>query len=364
VNIVTTTEPGVILRLTREAAGLSLATLARRTYYSKGYLARVETGQRKATPAIIQAYQDALGDDVNRRQLLMALLAGAGTPLASVEAIGRAFEFALDSPALTVDDWLAKLDGYGHDYMAMGAGEMQARLAADLVRLQTRLDHPVLSAVAAKLLTVHGKTMPSADGRRMGAIRWYRLGINAADRSEDTGVRVWVRGRAALALAYEGAELPIAQDFANQALALSEQPSLGRLNALLALAHAEGLNGDRSGAIATLNDAQRTFDRIGSEEQVSDFAIPEWRMATITSMLASRLGEERLALEAQGTADRTRPATLPRFATHIELHRGLMMAKSGSREEGRAYARGALAKLPPERHSLSLRLMMSEIESA
>ena len=301
---------------------------------------------------------------MNRRQLLLGLLAGAVTPSATAEAVARAFETALEeSPSPTVDDWLAKLEAYGHDYMSVGAGDMQARLATDLVRLQPRLDHPVLSAVAARLLTVHGKVMPSAEGERGGAIRWYRLAAGAADRSEDVDVRVWVRGRAALALAYEGAELLVARTFAQQALALSERPSLGRLNALLALAHVQGLTGDHGGALATLDGARRVFDEVGSEEQISDFAIPEWRMATITSMLLSRLGEERLAIDAQETADRTRPTTLPRFATHIELHRGLMMAKAGDREGGVAYARQALVELPPERHSLSLRLMMREIES-
>jgi hypothetical protein len=84
-------------------------------------------------------------------------------------------------------------------------------------------------------------------------------------------------------------------------------------------------------------------------------------MATISSMLLSRLGDSR-AVEMQEAADRTRPPTLPRFATHIELHRGLMMAKAGDVPGGIAYARKALAKLPPERHSLSLRLLMQEIE--
>jgi hypothetical protein len=59
---------------------------------------------------------------------------------------------------------------------------------------------------------------------------------------------------------------------------------------------------------------------------------------------------------------RTRPATLPRFATHIELHGGLMLAKSGDKAGGLAYARTALDRLPPERHSLSLRLLTDEIE--
>ncbi len=80
----TTQKPGVILRLVRLAAGLSLDTMAERTYFSKCYLSNVETGRRRATPAVIQAYLAVLGDDVNRRQLLMALLAGTVSPPAEV----------------------------------------------------------------------------------------------------------------------------------------------------------------------------------------------------------------------------------------------------------------------------------------
>lgn len=354
---------GAILRTAREAAGLSLAAMAHRTAYSKAYLGRVETGQRRARPELVAAYERALGDDVERRSLLMGLMAGAVTPVATSEAVAAAFEAALSGPRLTVDDWLGRLEDYGTDYMSVGAGDLQALLASDLVRLRERLDHPVLCAVAARLLTVHGKTIPSADDRG-GAITWYRLGISAADRSGDTDVRVWTRGRAALALAYEGAALPVARDLATQALAIDERPTLGRLNAHLALAHVQGNEGDRPGALATLDDARRTFDLVGSDEQISDFAIPEWRMATITSLALSRLGEEHQAIEAQELADRTRPATLPRFATHIELHRGLMLARAGDKAAGVDYARDALAALPPARHSLSLRLMMAEIEAA
>ena len=364
-----TAEPGVILRLAREAAGLSLDAMARCTYFSKGYLANVETGKRKATPAVIRAYQAALGDDVNRRQLLMALLAGAVTPAASVDVIGRVFESALDAPALTVDDWLAKLDAYGHEYTLVGPGGMQPRLAADLARLQTGLDHPVLSAVAAKLLTLQGltiqsTTMPGPNGERTDVIRWYRLAARAADRSGDTDVQVWVRGRAALALAYEGTELPAARGFADEALALSEQASLGCLHALLALANAQGLDGDRKGALARFHDVQRALDIVGYENRISDFAGSEWLMATRISLLMSRLGEERLALESQAAVNRTLPLTLPRFSTHIELHRALMMAKRGNREGGIAHAREALAQLPRERLDVALRLRMSEIERA
>jgi len=39
-----------------------------------------------------------------------------------------------------------------------------------------------------------------------------------------------------------------------------------------------------------------------------------------------------------------------------------MRAKAGDLEGGKAYARAALDRLPPEKHSQSLRLMLAEVE--
>ena len=350
------TEIGTQLRVAREAAGLSLAQLARRTSYGKSYLGNIETGRRRATPDVILAYERALGDDMQRRGLLTGLVASLVAPAAAGALIRRGFQAALDGRA-AADTWQERAERYGHDYMVTGAAELQSRLAGDLVVIQQHLGSPALWAAAARMLTVYGKTTPGAHE----AARWYRLATVAADRSGDTATRVWVRGRSALALAYEGAGLSTATAMAEQALALSERPSLGSLNAHMALAHAAVHHGDNAGAIAHMEDGWRVFDRAGSDEQVSDFAVPEWRMETFTSMLLSRMGHTK-AVDAQDAADRARPDTLPRFATHIDLHRGLMMVKAGDVAGGIAYARGALATLPPERHSLSLRLMMEEIE--
>jgi transcriptional regulator with XRE-family HTH domain len=353
-----------MLKTARQSAGLSLSAMASRTYFSKGYLGNVECGKRRVTPELVQAYGRALGDDVDRRSLLLGMMAGVVTPTATAEAIAKAFEAALTEPSISVDDWLGKLGSYGQDYMSVGAGDMQARIASDLVRLRQRLDNQRLCAVAARLLTVHGKTMPSADGDRTGAIRWYRLGVETADRSGDRATQAWTRGRAALALAYEGAELHVARRFADDALAVADRPSGGRLNALLALAHVQGIEGDAAGARMTMDDARRTFEAVGEQDEISDFTIPEWRFAIHESMLYSRLGDEHRAIEAQDATDRTRPDSLPRFGTHVELHRGLMIAKAGDKAAGIDYARHALSALPPEKHSLSLRLMMNEIEDA
>ncbi len=352
---------GTTLRAIREAAGMSLSGMASRTNFSKSYLGLVETGCRRPTPQVVAAYEKALGDSVDRRSLLAGFIGGAVAPTAMFEGIRKGYETALNEPRPHVNEWLGRVESYGRDYMSVGAGELQARLAGDLIVLQTKLDSSELWGVAARLLTIHGKTLPSAD--ESGAIRWYKLAATASDRSHDPAVRVWVRGRAALALAYEGAGLPVAQVLAEQALALSDRPSLGRLNATMAMAHVAAHRGDTATALATMEDGRRVFDIAGSQEQISDFAVPEWRMSTFTSMLLSRLGDPR-AMQEQENADRTRPAELPRFATHIELHRGLMLAKAGDPAGGLAYARSALAKLPPEKHSLSLRMLLDEVRAA
>ncbi|MFJ7593529.1 hypothetical protein ACIQZO_40435 [Streptomyces sp. NPDC097617] len=55
---------------------------------------------------------------------------------------------------------------------------------------------------------------------------------------------------------------------------------------------------------------------------------------------------------------------MPRFATHLEMHRGLMLARSGDNTAGTTHARTALDALPPEKHALTLRLLMAEVEQA
>ena len=352
------TQIGAQLRMAREAAGVSLSGMAARTNFSKSYLGNVETGRRNPGADVVLAYERALGDDMQRRGLLKGLAAGIVAPAAVAELIRSGFSAALDGRDAE-EKWLARVEEYGQQYMRVGAAELQDWLARDLVIVQQCLESPTIWGAAARMLTTYGKTTTS----RVEAVRWYRLAAVAADRSQDPRVRVWVRGRSALALAYEAAELPTAAALAEQALAIDDKPTLGRLNALVAQAHILGVRGDRKTALRVLDDAKRVFDVAGSDEQVSDFAVPEWRFHTFASMLLSRLGDPGAVAE-QDAADRTRPATLPRFATHIQLHRGLMLAKEGDKPNGLAHAHAAMAGLPPERHSLSLRLMMREIENA
>ncbi|WP_330228210.1 helix-turn-helix domain-containing protein [Nocardia sp. NBC_00508] len=365
---------GDLIRQLRTAMGWSQGKLAAELSKVSGYnmtreyISRHwESGRTEPSPfwlrhlaTVLDCPLSLLEADVNRREFLSHLAATSIAPVVASDLLSHGFSAQLHSTGPVIDEWEGKLSQYGTDYMSQGAAQIQQRLAADLVVLQQQLDSPRMWAVAARLMTLFAKTYPGSDGNK--AISWYRMAAEAADRSGDTDTRTWVRGRAAIALGYEGAGLPVAHEFADQALAISERPGLGRLNALWGKAHAAALQGDTHTARQLSDDGRRAFDRSGSEEQTSDYAVPWWRVNVFLSLLAARLGDERLAVQAQEAARTELPDSLPRFATHLDMHRGLMLVRAGDRAQGVKLARAALDALPPEKHSLTLRMLMTEIE--
>jgi transcriptional regulator with XRE-family HTH domain len=368
---------GALIRDLRTALGMSQSRLASELCRVSGCctvtredISRYERGKRTPRfwlPHLAVVLQIPLttleeAERMERRTFLTDAAASTIAPLVASDLLAAGFAAALRGKP-SVDMWDAKLYAYGRDYMTSGSDQIRQRLAADLVVLQQGLDRPELWAVTARLMTLYGKTFPGSDGAKAAA--WYRMAATAAARSGDTATRVWVAGRAAIALGYEGASLRLADVFATQALGLADRPSIGRLNAVMGMAHAAAIRGDRDSAGELLGQGRRVFDVAGSPDgEASDYAVPWWRMNVYMSLLAARLGDERLAGQARDAAMAALPPELPRFAVHLEMHRGLMLARAGDPAGGATYAREALAALPPEKHSLTLRMLMAEIEAA
>ncbi|GAA1911606.1 helix-turn-helix domain-containing protein [Streptantibioticus ferralitis] len=363
---------GQLIKDLRTARGWSQGRLASEinkafgTTLSREYVSGWERSKVKPGPfylrclsAVLDVPLAVLEGEVKRRTFISDVAATAIAPIVASDLLTAGFSARLAGGPST-DDWEAKLAAYGTDYMSMGAADIQRRVSGELVVVQQQLDTPQLWSVASRLMTLYAKTFPGSDGAK--AVSWYRMAAKAADESGDQQARVWVRGRAAIALGYEGASLGVADVLADQAMAISNKPSLGLLNAIMGKAHAAAIRGDHDTARKLMDKGRRVFDKAGSYEQTSDYTVPWWRMNVFVSLLAARLGDETTAVEAQETARRELPTTLPRFATHLEMHRGLMLAKSGDREGGRKYAQSALDALPPEKHSLTLRLLMAEVE--
>lgn len=364
-------EIGRTIQELRQALGWSQSQLATHLAHRGGdslqrkHISRWENGHCAPSPywlrhlaAVLQVPLEIITMD--RRSFLTNVAGTAIAPVVASDLIASGFEAALHGPGPTAEDWEAKVAEYGRDYMVQGAAEIQTRLAADLLVLQQQVEDPHSWAVAAKLATLYAKTFPGSDGAK--AVTWYRYAATFADRSEDDQVRVWVRGRAAIALGYEGAALGVANTLSQQALAVDERPSLGVVNALMGRAHVAALGGDHDHARLLVDDGRRAFDTAGSDDAPSDYAVPWWRFNVFTSLLAARMGDERLADQAQDEAGRSLPESLPRFRTHLEMHRGLMLARQGD-PTGVGFAQAALDRLPPEKHSLTLRMLMEEIHT-
>ncbi|WP_017239699.1 helix-turn-helix domain-containing protein [Streptomyces sp. SS] len=364
---------GALIKDLREARGWSQGRLASAindafaTNLEREYVSRWERCKSSPGPfylrclsAVLDVPLAVLEGEVKRRDFLTDAAGAAIAPVVASDLLSAGFAARL-AGGPSVEAWEAKLATYGTEYMSLGAADIQRRVSGELVVVQQQLDKPRLWSVASRLMTLYAKTFPGSDGAK--AVHWYRMAAQAADQSGDDDARVWVRGRAAIALGYEGASLGVADVLADQALAISDKPSLGLLNAIFGKAHAAAIRGDADSARHLLDEGRRVFDRAGSHEQTSDYAVPWWRVNVFTSLLLARLGDERGAVEAQDAARRELPAELPRFATHLELHRGLMMARAGDKSGGLAYATSAMDELPPEKHSLTLRMLMDEIRA-
>lgn len=364
-------EIGRTIKELRQALSLSQTQLADQLAAAGGatvdrtHISRWENGRCATSPywlrhlaTVLQVPLELLTMD--RRNFLTGVAGTAIAPVVASDLLSSGFDAALRRSAPTSEEWEAKVEEYGKAYMVEGAAEIQKRLAADLLVLQQQVEDPHSWSVAARLATLYAKTFPGSDGNK--AVTWYRYAAQFADRSEDDQVRVWVRGRAAIALGYEGAALGVANLLSQQALAVNERPSLGVVNAVMGQAHVAALHGDHDRALELVDDGRRAFDSAGSDDAPSDYAVPWWRFNVFISLLAARMGDERLADEAQTEAGRHLPASLPRFKTHLEMHRGLMLARQGD-PAGPVLAQQALDQLPPEKHSLTLRMLMEEIHA-
>ncbi|MGH3672317.1 MAG: helix-turn-helix domain-containing protein, partial [Pseudonocardiaceae bacterium] len=292
---------GAAIRELRDSLGWSqsrlasaLCRVANHTTVTRENISRWETGKRvpgrwwlRHLATVLQVPIEILERaGVDRRHFLTTVAGASIAPLVASDLIEHGFAAALHGGYPSGDDWGQAVVSYGRDYMTSGAGEIQKRLAADLVVLQQQLDSSGLWAVGAKLATLYGKTFPGSDGAK--ALTWYRHAATFADRSEDQETRVWVRGRAAIALGYEGACLDAADVLAEQAVALGERPSLGLLNAVMGKAHVAAIRGDSGAAMMLLEEGRRVFDAVGSDDAESDYAVPWWRFNVFISLMAAR----------------------------------------------------------------------------
>lgn len=350
---------GARLRESRERAGLTLAQVGKLAGYSKAQMCNIEAGRKRIFPHVPLAYERAIrqATDMRRRDVVSGVAGALIAPQATSDILLKGFTSALGETP-NGEDWEQQLAELGRSYMTDGATVVQQQLAADLSVLQHSADNARMWSVAAREMAIWAKTTASPGE----ALDWYQMAGVAAERSGDVDTQVWVAGRAALALGYEGAATPMAMWYADKAITLAGgRVTAGLLNASMGKAHALATSGRSDEAREVWDQTQRVYDTLSPDDEITDFNYPYWRFAVVGSLLHARLGDSA-AEQWQADVERYRPESMVRFRTHVELHRALTMARSGDYVGGVAYGEAALNALPKEKRSQSLYLMLDEIK--
>jgi transcriptional regulator with XRE-family HTH domain len=226
---------GAVLRELRERAGLGLRRIAGRSALSVsvGHLSRVERGERRVTPAIVTAYEQALGTRIadavagvpHRTERLDDLEREAFTSTIGKVAAGG-------SPGEPVDRLLEVAGGSITPPSRVGATDVvQVEQAASLVRcMDLRFGGGLVWQMAEPLLRwavgLHAASMTDTtrtrldaavgalagatawaafdDGRQKAARAMFTVALDSAERADDADLRAHVMADAAAHYNYLG----------------------------------------------------------------------------------------------------------------------------------------------------------------
>jgi transcriptional regulator with XRE-family HTH domain len=309
---------------------------------------------------------------VNRRTILsgFALINGAAMLQTADNARSLAdavrANFAAAFGGHTVDEWLSICEDHGRHCMTDPPSRMQSLLLADLMLIQHQMptsDSEELRGAAAKLATLYAMTLASV-GDAPGAVSWYRTAKSAADRSGDRHLMGWVRGREVLRSDYDGYATPARiLTFVQGATGLADEPSIARMEIMVAAARAYARIGEPKRATAAYGQARRAYDAIPhlTTNIESMYYLPPWRFQLRGAFVHAMAGDvpavERIIEEISAA----RPANLLRWGVQIDLNRALAAAQAGDCDTAITIAVPTVERTPKAQHTETMRQLVGEL---
>lgn len=279
---------GSILRQARRRAGLSVLEMSRRAGISTGHVSNIESGTRRATTPVVEAYIRVLGDNVRRRAVLMPLAAAAATGIAVglpelADLVRRGFEDHRD-----ISDWeqvVARFeDEFPHLPPDLGGG-----LIAHLMIVQRTIHEqggtPATFRAAASLARLWGLWLGNA-GRLAEGKLWYETATGLAERSGYRELMAKVLATVANRGPYERFPIRDSLARADQALHLHSGPAVSTVEAYGAKVHIHALTGDLEAgrtAVAAMRRAADGMDGDAGQRAAS-------RALLFSTYLESRIG--------------------------------------------------------------------------
>jgi transcriptional regulator with XRE-family HTH domain len=343
----------------RKTAGVSRQALAKRVGYSESYIGNVETGVRRVTPDLINAYASALGvpmlaeiwetDDMQRRALIAALARTGAIGLAGPAALSEAIRISILDRFSAPESWTDRMAYLGEQFIAAPASTTHHTIGVHLLALlDERTVTPETRDAAARLMLLRATTTANL-GDIHGAKDWYRAACKTAKDSGDKRLMTWVYGRHATRRGYENA---------TPGDVLAGAAEIDCTEAHLASSHAYARLGRRREAIAALDDARRVYPQTDQAEGTV-YAFQPYRLQLAEAYTWALFGDvtktERLI------ACISIPGPLARFEAQRGLTVAVAMARAGDRESALIQRDAVMREHPDEQTSMILTSMIEEI---
>jgi DNA-binding XRE family transcriptional regulator len=349
---------GDALRVMREAAGLSLAALAERAAVSKSHLGNLETGDRPPTVEVAEAldrslraggvlvelaaYERGGGDDMRRRALLSTVAAASTLGLIDgPHALADMVLHDLLSVAGVTEDWDGVVQDCSQRLVTDPSPLLGTALLTGLSTLRQEIEHasaarkPDLLRAAAGLSQIYGLWLGNVS-QVGGANQSYRAAGLLADRSGDTSMRAWVRGRAASRGVYESWSIPRTLSVVEEALSITDRPTAGMLEAHAARVSVAAIVGDPASGRAAIRAMADTAERLPASE-LHTLADPVARTLFMSAFLEARVGS---LADAEAACEQAEDALqrMPTWLTETQVYRARAMVAAGDTRDGLAYA--------------------------
>ncbi|GGN11053.1 hypothetical protein GCM10010109_21010 [Actinoplanes campanulatus] len=361
--------PGEMLRRLRDASGYSLGGLAARAGMDRTLISRLETGDRQmrlhharqldaalgTEPLLLSLVQQPPegGDGMRRRSTLWMLgaalsVTAATTGRATVdELLRRGLLDAVEHP----EDWDATVAEMQRRLVLAPDDEFGTALGAKLIVVRQAIaDEKRADDVrAAAMLSLFYGLWQGNGGHFPEALGWYRTAAALAERGGDPHTETYVLGRAASRAVYEGMRRREVTAMAEQALAVTDTPTLGRLEAESALAGVAAMTGDLEGGRERVQAMRRIADQLGDNSPTGAHA----RTVNFHLFVEARTGDMKSAERAQEEAEQALVRT-PLWLAESRVYYALAMARAGAARGAATLALDAIQTVPWSVHTLAM----------
>ncbi|WP_344547429.1 helix-turn-helix transcriptional regulator [Actinomadura fulvescens] len=380
------------MRVLMERRGVSLHQLAKQTNYSIGHLSHVLNDQKRAGDDCVTALERALDapgelnplrrpikskgsrtgsvetdeEEMERRRLLQALAALGVTTSPALDALNSiqaSVEQTIgDYRGDHLDEWEAIVEEYGYSYPSTTSDEMVRSLAADLVAVQQATarhagteTYPSWCRVIGGLAALLAKTLSNL-GQIRGSRTWWRTAQQAADRSGDMDLSLWVSGEWLVHGLYERRPVPLLLKQTDEVIARYPWvPGRGLVKVLAVRSQLLAAANPQAAAAAKEELARCTtvFELLPDSVTCDVRSIANWgedRLRYTEAYVAAHLGDTDELERAVARTHQLLPACSPPWRVHVQT--GLLQAlghvRAGDVETGINHARKHYERCYPE----------------